>query len=411
MSWAVFWNILFNNLYSFLFCFVIIFITLFLIFRKNFFNLLDPMILMLINISSCLTIILYLLLYEKRSSKNELIIILMTNIIFLITLKIKLFKKNINIGKKLSKKNFKIYYLAHTALFIITSILFIKLIGTKLVTSKLTAFEGIGWLSYLKNFIFPSQLILLFIKRELYNIKRRRDYILFLGIILLYIFSGSKVGIVNLILLISSILFYINNVKKIYLYFKFKKNIIKILFIAILGIILGFSLNGTEKIISKIVNRVFSTGDIYYMLYLNNNIDKILGVRILDYYIISMFKPILKHLIEIKDNMGIGFQVIEAVYNIQTNKFGPNTRYDVVWQLNLGWFGILGGYLSATIIAFLRRIRTKNFYILNLLLFLIINLDFILTDFTLFGSSLFSILLCFIPLIITSELVYKVTGE
>lgn len=407
MSWNEFWVILFNNVYGFLFCFTTIFSILFFIFRRDFFNLLDPLVLMLINLSSCLTIISYLLFYEKRSNINELIIILIINVIFLITLKIKILKRNINIGKKLDKKNFKVYYFFHTVLFLITSFLFLKLVGVNLVTSKLTAFEGIGWLSYLKKFILPSQLILLFIKRELYSIKKRVDYILFLIIVLLYIFSGSKVGIVNLMISTFLILFYINNIKKNYLYFKLKKNINKILIIALLGILVGFSMNNTEKIIHKILHRVLSTGDIYYMLYLNNNVDKISGIGIKDYYIISTLRPILKYLIKIKDNLGIGFQVIEAVYNIKTNKFGPNTRYDVVWQLNLGWFGILGGYLSASIIANLRRIRTKNFYILNLLLLLVINSELVLTDFTLFGSILFSILLCFIPLMIISELIYK----
>lgn len=408
MGWGDFEIVLFNNLYNFLFCFLLIFSILFLVFRKNFFNLFDPLILMLINLSSCLTIILYLLIFEKRSNIKELLIILITNILFLITLKIKIQKPNIKLGKRKNKKYFQIYYFIHTILFLITVILFIKIIGTKLITNKLTAFEGIGWLNYLRNFFFQSQLILIFIKRELYSIRKKIDYILILIIVSLYIFSGSKVGLVNIILLILLTLFYINDISKSYLYIKLKKNTIKIIVVGLLGVIIGFSLVSSKGIFNRIIHRIMSAGDIYYMLYINDNIKKIIGVSMFDYYIVSIFRPILKYFIQLKENVVLGFQAIEVVYNIQTKEFGPNARYDVIWQINLGWFSILGGYFSASLIAFLRRIRTKNFYILNILLFILINLEIIITDFMVFGSLVFNIFLCFIPLVVITEIVLRI---
>lgn len=408
MGWGDFEIVLFNNLYNFLFCFLLIFSILFLVFRKDFFNLFDPLILMLINLSSCLTIILYLLIFEKRSNIKELLIILITNILFLITLKIKIQKPNIKLGKIKNKKYFQIYYFIHTILFLITVILFIKIIGTKLITDKLTAFEGIGWLNYLRNFFFQSQLILIFIKRELYSIRNKIDYILILMIVLLYIFSGSKVGLVNVILLISLTLFYINNVSRSYLYIKLKKNTIRIIVVGLLGVIIGFSLVSSKGIFNRIIHRIMSAGDIYYMLYINNNIKRVAGVNMFDYYIVSIFRPFLKYFVKLKENIVLGFQAIEVVYNIQTKEFGPNARYDVIWQLNLGWFSILGGYLSASLIIFLRRIRTKNFYILNILLFILINSEMVITDFMVFGSLVFSIFLCFIPLVVITEIVLRV---
>ncbi|WP_294658863.1 hypothetical protein, partial [uncultured Fusobacterium sp.] len=299
-------------------------------------------------------------------------------------------------------------YFIHTILFLITVILFIKIIGTKLITDKLTAFEGIGWLNYLRNFFFQSQLILIFIKRELYSIRNKIDYILILMIVLLYIFSGSKVGLVNVILLISLTLFYINNVSRSYLYIKLKKNTIRIIVVGLLGVIIGFSLVSSKGIFNRIIHRIMSAGDIYYMLYINNNIKRVAGVNMFDYYIVSIFRPFLKYFVKLKENIVLGFQAIEVVYNIQTKEFGPNARYDVIWQLNLGWFSILGGYLSASLIIFLRRIRTKNFYILNILLFILINSEMVITDFMVFGSLVFSIFLCFIPLVVITEIVLRV---
>ena len=411
MGWGDFWSILFNNLYNFLFCFLLIFSILFFFFRKNLFNFLDPLLLMLVNLSSCLTIILYLLIFEKRSSFKELLLILITNIVFLITLKFKMLKTNIVIGKLKNKKNFQVYYYIHTVLFLFVIFLFIKLIGMKLVTNTLTAFEGIGWLNYLRNFFFQSQLILIFIKRELYNIKKKWDYILILIIILLYVFSGSKIGLLNMILLTVLTLYYINNITVSYLYKKIKKNKIKVIIVGLLGIIIGFSLNNNIQIFARIIHRVMSAGDIYYMLYVNDNIKKISGIDMFNYYIVSIFRPILKYFIKLKENVVLGFQTIEIVYNIKTKDFGPNARYDVIWQLNLGWFCILGGYLNASLIAFIRRIRTPNFYFLNILLIILINSEVIITDFTVFGGLIFSILLCFIPIVIISELIFKVIGE
>lgn len=408
MRWEEFWVILFNNLHEFLLSFIFIFSILFLVFRKNLFNLFDPLILMLINLSSCLTIVLYLLIFEKRSNIKELLIILITNILFLITLKVKMLKPNIELGKRKSKKYFQIYYFIHTILFFITTILFMKFVGIKLIINKLTAFEGIGWLNYLRSFFFPSQLILIFIKRELYSIRKKIDYILILIIVSLYIFSGSKVGLVNIILLILLTLFYINDISKSYLYIKLKKNTIKIIVVGLLGVIIGFSLVSSKGIFNRIIHRIMSAGDIYYMLYINDNIKKIIGVSMFDYYIVSIFRPILKYFIQLKENVVLGFQAIEVVYNIQTKEFGPNARYDVIWQINLGWFSILGGYFSASLIAFLRRIRTKNFYILNILLFILINLEIIITDFMVFGSLVFNIFLCFIPLVVITEIVLRI---
>ena len=362
---------------------------------------------MLINLSSCLTIISYLLIFEKRSNIKELLIILITNILFLITLKIKILKPNVIIGKIKNKKTFQIYYFIHTILFIIIVTLFLKLIGMKLVSNKLKAFEGIGWLNYLRGFFFQSQLILIFIKRELYNIRRKWDYILILIIVLLYVCSGSKVGLVNIISLVILTLYYINNATENYLYIKLKKNTIKIMIVGLLGIIIGFSLESNAEILARIIHRIMSAGDIYYMLYISDHIKKIEGINLLDYYITPIFKPILKYFIKLKENIVLGFQAIEVVYNIKTRDFGPNARYDVIWEYNFGVVGILGGYLSATLFGFLRRVQTKNFYILNVLVILVLNSEAIITDFTLFGSLLFSLLFCFVPLVILTEIISK----
>ena len=142
-------------------------------------------------------------------------------------------------------------------------------------------------------------------------------------------------------------------------------------------------------------------------LYISDHIKKIEGINLLDYYITPIFKPILKYFIKLKENIVLGFQAIEVVYNIKTRDFGPNARYDVIWEYNFGVVGILGGYLSATLFGFLRRVQTKNFYILNVLVILVLNSEAIITDFTLFGSLLFSLLFCFVPLVILTEIISK----
>lgn len=409
MSYAEFSIVLFQNFYYFLLGFFLIFIILFLIYKKYFFNIFDPLILLFINLSSCLVVILYLLLFKQQSNKSELMVLLLINLIFLITLKFKLLKKNIFFGKKLNKKRFRIYYCIHTIFFLLVVVFFIKEVGLKLIQSKLTAFSNIGWLNYMRTFFIPSQLVLLIIKRELYKIKHKKDYIVFLIVFFLYVISGSKVGIVNMIILIFISLGHINKMQKNRIYLNLKKNIKKILIVAVIGILLGFKLTGgTENILKRIIFRIISAGDIYYMLYVNNNINKVQNLDLINYYFLLVFKPILKYFIDIKENLSLGRQAVEIVYGIQTNEFGPNTRYDTIWQLNCGYFGIVGGYLSASLIAFFRRIKTKNFYILNLLLLILVSIESILTDYTLFGVVIFSIILCFIPLILLTEVILKV---
>lgn len=417
MSWGEFEGVLFTNLNYFLLNVSIIFIILYSIFKKNIFNIFDPLIFLLINFSSCFTVILYLIFFNSETNKNEIIIIFIINIIFLLTLKLKLMKKNISIGTKIRKKQFKIYYFLHTFFFLLVILLFFKMVGLKLVERKLIAFSNIGWLNYMRTFFIPSQLILILIKREIYKLKAKKDLGIIIIIIIMYLISGSKVGIVNMIILIFTSLYYINKKYKSGLYLKLKKNIRKMIALVLLSIIIGFSLRDIkniyeiERIFSKILLRVISTGDIYYMMYVKNNITKITSITLIDYYFIPIFKPILKYFINLEEKIGIGFQVVKVIYNITTKEFGPNTRYDVVWQLNFGYFGIIGGYLSATLVAFIRRIRTQNFYILNLLLLLLVNSESILTDFAIFGGFLFSIILCFIPLVIISKIIIKFIGE
>lgn len=416
MKWDEFYYLLFDKDFKLLTTiFIINFIILLLFFRKNINNLFDPLNIMIINLSSCFTIFIYLL-------KKDLILynyfyqLISINIFFIISLKIILLYKNIVIfNKKLNIKFFKIYYMIHTMLFFLTVIYFYKLININLMINKLNAFNNLGFLRYISIFLFPGQLILTFIKREIYGYRNKIDYLICFIILALFFFSGGKTATVTYFLYIFSILYFLNLIQGNNLYKRLKKHSFIIFILSFIGIIILFAVINKDKnleiIIKKIIHRVLSSGDIYYMAYVNNNVEKIEGISLFNYYFLPVVKPILKRIIELKECIYPGFQIIEAVYGIKTNSFGPNTRYDLVLQMNLGYFGIIGGILSGIIIGIIRKIKTLNFIFLEVVIILFINSELIIQDFGGFGDYLFSCIFMLSILVLISYFIYKILGS
>lgn len=408
-----FYLLLFGEDFRYLFSFFIVnFFILLLLFRKNIKNLFDPLNIMIINLSSCFTIFIYLLKKDLILCKYFYQLILI-NMSFLITLKIILSSKQVIIYKQiLNKEFFKKYYIVHTILFFLIVIYFYKLVNIKLMTDKLNAFNNLGLLKYTSNFLFPGQLILVFIKREMYNYRNKTDYLIYILIFILFFFSGGKVATITYFIYIFSTLYFLNLIQKNILYKKINKYSFIIFIFGFIGIIILFSLinkeKGLENILKSFLHRILSSGDTYYMAYPNNNIDKIEGISLLNYYVMPIIKPILKRIIELKESIYPGFQIIEAVYGIKIDSFGPNTRYDLVWQMNTGYFGIIGGILSGVLMGVIRKIETLNFILLEIMVILFVNFETIIIDFGIFSGYLFSCIFVTCILVLASYIIDKI---
>lgn len=418
MSWDEFYFLLFGKDFKLLIViFIFNFFMLIFFFRKNINNLFDPLNIMIINLSSCFTIFIYLF-FKKLIIDDYFYQLININIFFIIIFKIILSYKNIVVfNKKLDVKFFKVYYNVHTILFFLTVIYFYKLINVNLMVNKLNAFENLGFLRYSSIFLFPGQLILIFIKREMYIYKSKVDYLIYILILILFFFSGGKTATVTYFLYIFSILYFLNLIQKNILYQKLKKYSFNIFIFSFIGIIILFGLilktSNLEIVLKMIIHRIFSSGDIYYMAYVNNNIEKMEGISLFNYYFLPIIRPILKRIVELKECVYPGFQIIEVIYGIKTNSFGPNTRYDLVLQMNLRYLGIIGGILSGFLMGIARKIKTLNFIFLETMVILFVNLETVIQDFGLFGMYIFSCAFMSLILIFISYFIYifiKISG-
>lgn len=413
MSWEEFYFLLFEkDFYKLIFLYGINFLGLLLFFKKDINNLFDPLNIMIINLSSCFAILIYLLIDGLIGYKYfyQLAVI---NVSFLITFKTVLSYKNIIILKKRLDVNFfKIYYIIHIILFFLTVMYFYKVINTKLMINKFSPFDNQGLLKYASTFLFPGQLILVFIKREMYGYKNKIDYLIYILIFILFFFSGGRTSTITYFLYVFSILYFLNSIQVNYLYKKVKKYSLIIFILGFIGVIVLFSLvnneNNLEIILKKILHRILSSGDTYYMFYVNDNIKKIEGISFFYYYIFPIIYPILKRIINLKEIIYPGFQIIEVIYGLKTTYMGPNTRYDLVWQMNLGYFGIIGGILSGILMGIIRKVKTLNFIFLEVIVILFVNLETMITDFGLFGKFLFSCIFMLSLLLSISYFIFKI---
>lgn len=412
MSWDKFYFLLFGKDFKLLmFIFLVNLLILLILFRKNINNLFDPLNIMILNLSSCFTIFIYLFLKNLIIDKY-LYQLVNINFSFLLSFKIILLsKKKIIFNQKINIKFFKIYYLVHTILFFLTVIYFYELVHGKLMTDRADAFNELGLLRNAYNFLFPGQLILIFIKREIYSSKNKMDYLFCFLIFILFFFSGGKTATITYFLYIFSVFYFLNIIQKNFLYKKMKKYSFIIFFFSFIGIIVLFGIinkdSNLEIILKKLLHRIFSSGDTYYMFYVNDNIKKIEGISLFNYYILPIIKPILKRIMDLKEYTYPGLQIIEIIYKIKTNSFGPNTRYDLVLQMNLGYFGIIGGVVSGILMGIIRKIKTKNFIFLEMIVILFVNFEMIIIDFGIFGGYLFSCVFMLTVLILLSYSIYK----
>lgn len=404
MTWEEFEVLFLGSYFLEIIClYLILFLFIWIFFKKNIYCIFDPLNILIINYASVFTVIIFLF-YLKKVEESKFLQLLLINCSFLLSLKffLKIKSKNIKITKLSSIKEFKIFYYQHTVVFLIITFFMIKFVGLKALEDKILAFNNLGFLNYLKMVILPGQIILIIIKREAYKIKQKIDIIILGIIIAFFIISGGKTSIISYILYVSSTYYilYNNNLSDKFL--NYKKREIKYLFLSVVIVLILFSIimkvQSLEKIIERILFRIVSTGDIYFMIYPENVIDKLKKINVYDYYICSIFSPILKRFgYEIRN---FGFEVIKNLYRIENPSFGPNARADVILQMNLGYFGFILSILCGYIISMIRKIKTKNIYMLYTGCILIVNAEVIMTDFTIIAMFIFSFLLI-LPLMYT----------
>lgn len=409
-----FYNILFgkNMIIYILIYFVILFLNI-CMFRKNFKIVIDPLYITLIANTSIIFVII--ILYIESYIETDLFLqLFFINEIFIFSFKIflnKKSKKNFSGIKK--KEEFNIFYYTHTIFYIFVSCFYFNLmIRGGGFHDKLNVFSGKGILNYFSLVALPGQLILLIIKREIYIMKSKSDIFLFISIFVNFILKGGKADILIMVMYIC-ITYYIMIKEGIYLKYKKYKKIEKRIFV-ISGIIAYCSfiyINNTKGIfqgIERIFFRIINEADVYYMYYPNSVYSSVPKIEIDAYYLNNIFRPILKRIFLETRATGLGYKIITHIYGIENPNFGPNTRAEIIWQSNLGYFGIIFSIIYGYLFSKVRKLSSKNFKKIYVYVIAIVNIDLLIRDFSLFVAVMINgMLFIFCPIYLISYTIKK----
>lgn len=409
MKWETFYELFFKNLYFFIVLSFIYGLPLYILFKKKIVSILDPLVVILLNFLSSMIVISFLF-RENLVKEKYLIQLILINLIFIFFLKLFLNLKEKTIFNKINKKFFIIFYKINSILFYLCIFLVLLLVNTKGFKSKLDAYNNIKVLFYMKSYLIPVQMILIILKRELYKIKNKKDIVSLIFSFIVFCLSGGKASIVTYILYIVATFYYISKIGNNRGYLNIKRNEVKITVLCIISLILFFTILAKNKsffnVLKSIAFRIISNGDIYYMLYVDKILEKVKIHSLNQYYLKTLFNPVLKVIFGNILPRPLGFQIVEKIYGVTLANTGPNTKYDIIAQFNLGYFGGVISVIYAYIIARIRKLSSENFIMNIILILLFVNSMQLYVDFSLFSPFLFMILF-FLPFqIIVTYLIY-----
>lgn len=417
MSWEEFYNLAISNLTSIIILCFVYGVFSYLLIKNEIFSIFDPLNVIILNFVTSLAIISFLIII-KKGNINSLKQLLFINIIFIISLKLFFLlikEKKILTKKIVNIKIFKIYFHITSIAFYIFVFNYFYFIGVKTFENKILAFSNNGIFLYLREYLILSQLSLINIKKNIYKIKNSKtDYLSIILIFIIICITGGKASIVNLIIYFYTIAYFLKKPMKLNKIRYFKKFEKKLLLLSIFSLIFFFGIvykeNNISAILKKIFFRIISNGDAYYMAYPNNIINSVRVSTFFEYYIGSLFKPILERIFDYHLNLSLGFQLVEKIYGYIAYT-GPNTKYDIISQVNIGYLGGIISIIYSFIIVLFSRIMSKNFIILQVVIILYSNIMQFYIDFSLFSLCLLPIIILLPLKILLVYFIYTILGK
>lgn len=305
---------------------------------------------------------------------------------------------------------FKIFYFLHTFIFLVIIFVQFKKFAFSAFEDKLAMYSNNGLLVYATTFFYPGEIILINLKRILYKKKNRIDYFFIVFSFFPSLLGGGKGGILSFFssyILIKYFLYmnfdiYGENRQICTLKKQNKYNIPLFLMILPFILIMFVIVNKNRTLpILQLLRRMMQYGDIYYMIYPKNHIEKLQHIPFFTYFFLTPLGP-LRKLIGWENPPVLGFEIMTKVYGVLEPKTGPNARFDVVLQLsvplflNFVWSFLLGCFYGGVRNSFF--MKGKSFLLLYCKLYFIMTIGTMFTDYGLFCNNIFSIIF-FLPMI------------
>ena len=367
--------------------------------RKIFIDIFDPLFLILLGSIFAMSTVIYMY-WENLLDKNIYFInYLTTEIAFIIGLRIfALNKEKIFINTKREKSDLiankmkiRLYYLYIILFFGLNGYFYLKY-GIPLLDFESHVLAGVqnGFVTNLKYIIQPV-LLFLWIDRFYKKGIILENLLVGLGIICVFILSGSKSSFLSLAASLFFYIMYLNkfniknkiNVKKIYVY---------ILSIAIIFTLIPLYIlakdGNIEQILILLINRLVGYGDIFAYFYGSNIGDIIIKNNSFYDLIIEPTAAVFRLIPRDGIHEAIGFQVLKEIYNTNDLLTGPNGRHNVLGLICFGLYGApIYSFIIGMIISFYTRWCYKNIIGFNFFTYILYMVNYIPiismpTDFT-----------------------------
>lgn len=367
--------------------------------RKIFIDIFDPLFLILLGSIFAMSTLMYMYWENLLDKDIYFINYLTTEIAFMIGLRIFALNKEkifINIKREKTdpisnKMKIRLYYLYIALFFGLNGYFYLKY-GIPLLDFESHVLAGMqsGFVTNLKYIIQPV-LLFLWIDRFYKKGITLEVLLVGLGIICVFILSGSKSSFLSVAASLFFYIMYLNkfniknkiNVKKIYIY---------ILSIAIIFALIPLYIlareGDIEQVLILLITRLVGYGDIFAYFYGSNVGDIIIKNN--DFYnlIIEPTAAVFRLVPRDGIHEAIGFQLLKEVYDTNNLLTGPNGRHNVFGLICFGLYGApVYSFIIGMIISFYTRWCYKNIIGFNFFTYILYMVSYIPiismpTDFT-----------------------------
>lgn len=376
------------DIYIYIMLFSMIFYYFFCI-RKIFIDIFDPLFLILLGSVFAMSTAIYMYLEDLLDKNIYFMNYITTEIAFIIGLRIfalnkrKIYiKENSEIVDTISNNmKVRLYYLYVVIFFLLNGYFYLRY-GIPLLDFESHVLAGIqsGFITNLKYVIQPV-LLFLWIDRFYRNGIKIDVLLVGIGIICVFILSGSKSSFLSIATSLFFYMMYLNkfniknkiNIKKLYIY------ILSIAFLfALIPLYILIGENDIKQVLILLTTRLIGYGDIFAYFYGSNVGDIIIKNNSFYDLIIEPTAAVFRLVPRDGIHDVIGFQLLKEIYNTNDLFTGPNGRHNVFGLICFGLYGApIYSFIIGMIISFYTRWCYKNIIGFNFFTYILYVVNYI----------------------------------
>lgn len=369
MSYYEFSLLLYDDLGRYIWILVGTLLLYYFLFRKIVYSVLDPFFLCLLFSASGFSVVIFLY-FNANISSFYFAQYLMTQALFyggffLFASKtsyrlLPISTNNQEVLLKLGNRYYS-FFIVISCLYIISQLYVYHVVGIPLFLESRLAAVGVGGGFGIINRLLSifSLVVFYFAFVFVYTSNKKTAWLVVFFVAIFTILSGSKSAIIGIFMQLYLVYIINKDAFRNKLY-KYNSKALLIFTIGTVGaiLVLLMSSDSIEQAFERLFFRIVSSGDIYYMAYYNDNIEKLVTT---DWWIVltgDLFRT-LRVIPEEQALSGLGFELFDLVNGTTGSLFGPNPRINVFSYVH---FRLIGSCIYSLAFGMLFGYLRKKFY-------------------------------------------------